>query len=194
MGAGRCVWVLVVPAWLESCKPWAVPALGHFVQPLLLVLMERLSPALQNPVGCFKELLGGCWWPKRLPHLLTPPLKHAAPWCRSELPNAPQKPLLSSSILCYVLFAPHFPPHLRTAGRQLHSWGACLGPLLCSRMSLGNGSTSFPHQFRHRRLVGPDKCHPNCWRRVSDRFTACKVGPDCFYQRCFNNPKSAFQK
>lgn len=127
VGSG-CIRVPAVPGWLESCEPWAVPGLGHFIQPLLLVLMEGPSPAPQNPVGCARELLGGCWWPKPLPHLLTPPLKHAALQCSSELPNPPQKPLLSGSILCYI----HFLPHLHTEGRQLHARGTCLGALLCS--------------------------------------------------------------
>lgn len=38
-----------------------------------------------------------------------------------------------------------FPGHLSMAGRQLHTWSACLDPLLCLGMSLGNASTSFPH-------------------------------------------------
>lgn len=144
VGSG-CVQVLVVPGWLESCKPWAVPGSGHFVQPLLLVLMKGPSPAPQNLMGGARELLRGCWWPKPLPHLLTPPLKHTAPWCGSELPNPPQKPLLSSSILCYVCSPLPFPtpsPYCREAAPHP---GACLRPLLRSRMSLGNGSTSFPH-------------------------------------------------
>ena len=143
-GSG-CIRVPAVPGWLESCEPWAVLGLGHFVQPLLLVLVAGPSPAPRNPVGCSRVLLAGCWKPKPLPHLLTPPLKHAAPRCSSELPNPPQKPLLSSSILRYVHFPPCFLPHLRTAGSQLLARGACRGPLLCSRMSLGKGSTSFPH-------------------------------------------------
>lgn len=59
------------------------PALGHFVQPLWLLLMEG--------------------------------------------PSTP------------------FPGHLCMAGRQLHTWSACLDPLFCLGMSLGNASTSFPH-------------------------------------------------
>lgn len=104
-GSG-CIWVPAVPGWSESRKPWAVPGLGHFFQPLSLVLMEGPSPAPQNLVGCSREFLGGCGWPKPLPHLLTSPLKHTAPQCSSELPDPPQKPLLSSSIPCYVRFPP----------------------------------------------------------------------------------------
>lgn len=82
VGSG-CVRAPVVPGFLETCKPWAMLVLGHFVQPLLLLLMEG--------------------------------------------PSTP------------------FPGPLCMAVRQLHTWSACLDPLLCLGMSLGNAPTSFPH-------------------------------------------------
>lgn len=168
----------------------AGPGLRHFVQPLLLVLMEGPSPAPQNPVGCSREFLRGCWGPKTLLHLLTPPLKHAAPWCSSELLMPCRNLWFPAQFFTTLFFTPIFHP----IPIPLSAWEPCLDLVLHTRTNPGNRSTSFPHYFRYCRLVGPDKCHPNCWQRVSDRFTACKVGPDHFYQRCFNNPKSAFQK
>lgn len=86
-----------------------------------------------------------------------------------------------------------FPGHLSMAGRQLHTWSACLDPLLCPGMAL----------VMHQHLFLISSGTAGLWDQADATLIAggeCVTGLqgtvrlDLLYQRCFNNPKSASQK